>query len=159
MNKIFTFFRESYLARFLIPFGIICIIVSIFMFISIDHNKNYIKVDSIVSKTELVEEEYTDIDGNHHDATYRIFVKYTVDGRNYEEELGEFSGFEKGDKIVISYNPEDPTQIAQPIGYIVPSIICAGGVVALVAGIISIIRVVKRHKAMKVQEEGWNKNE
>ena len=155
MNKVFTFFRESYLARFLIPFGIIGIIFSVILLISVDHNKDYLRVDSVVSRAILAEEAYTDAEGDHHEATYKIFVKYTVDGNEYEQELGELPGYKEGDKIVIAYNPENPLQITQPVSYIVPLVIFVAGVVSLVTGIVSIIRVVKRHKTMKEQEKGW----
>lgn len=154
MNNISTFFRESSFGRFFIPLGLILIVFSIFFFITADHNKNYVATDGIVSRVELVEDEHTDVDGNHVEATYRVFVKYTVDGEEYDEELGELSGIKVGDKIKITYNPENPREISQPIGMILPIILLLAGIAALVSGIISIIRAIKKHKAMKEQEKG-----
>ena len=156
MNKLFTFFRESMTARFLIPLGIILMVFGAFMFIINNKNQNYIKVEAVVSKTELVEEEHTNIDGNTVEATYRVYVKYNVDGTEYEEELGELSGkYEIGKKINIYYNPKDPSQITQTISLVLPIVIIVGGLAALIGGIISGLNAVKRYNKMKEQEKGW----
>lgn len=155
MNNISTFFRESSLSRFLIPAGIILIVFGIFTFISVDNSKDFIKVEAIVTKTELFEEAYTDVNDNHYDATYTVFVKYTVDGTEYEEEYGVFSGYKKGDKVTISYNPKNPKEIAQPSSIILPIILVLIGIGSLVGGTVSIVRTIKRHKTMKRQEKEW----
>ena len=155
MNNIATFFRESMVGRFLIPAGVMLIVFSIILFFAVDHNKNYIKTDAVVSMVELTHKAYTDEDGNHIDATYNIYVMYTADGREYEEYLGEFSNYKKGDKLTICYNPENPRQISQPVSLIWPIAMLIGGIGALVAGIISIIIEMKKHKALRLQEEGW----
>jgi hypothetical protein len=156
MNGIATFFRESKTARFLIPLGIILIIVSILLFIIGNNNKNYIKIESTVSKVELVKEETTDSEGNTEEAIYDIYVKYTVDGKEYDTELGEMSKRKVGDKITIVYNPDNPSEISQPSSIILNICLLVGGIVSLVGGIISSINAVKRYKKMKTQEEGWN---
>ena len=156
MNSIATFFRESRTGRFLIPLGMILIIFSIFVFIANEHNKNYIPIEAIVSKTELYEEAYTDVDGNYVEATYTVYVKYTVNEREYNVALGEFSGYKKGDKIKIAYNPENPEEITQQTGIILPIAMFIGGIVALIWGVISFIKVIKKHKEMKNQEKGWS---
>ena len=155
MNNIATFLRESRVARFLIPLGIILIIFSVFLFINKDQTRNYVKMEAVVSKTELVEEAHTDADGTSVEATYKVYVKYTVDGKEYDEELGELSGYKKGDKITISYNPENPSQISQPVSMIFSIALLCGGIAALVGGIVSIFSAVKKHKELKAQEEGW----
>lgn len=155
MNKIFTFFRESQTARFLIPVGLITVIFGIAMFIINSQNQNYIKIDAIVSKTELAEEAYTDADGNLVEATYKVFVKYTIDGNEYEQELGQLSGYNKGDKITIYYNPENPSQITQTKSLVIPIVITSIGMIALFSGIISGSNAIKRYKKMSEQEKGW----
>ena len=155
MNKLATFFRESQAARFLIPLGILCIIVSIAMFIIDEKNKDYIKVEATVSRVELYEEAHVDANDDVVDATYTIYVKYTVDEKEYETELGIMPKQNVGDKVNITYNPEDPTQISQPSSFIVKAIILGVGVVALVGGICSAVNAVKKHKAMKEQEKSW----
>ena len=85
-------------------------------------------------------------------------MKYTVDGTEYEEEYGISTGYKKGDKVTIYYNPKNPKQITGSKNVILPIIILSVGIAFLIGGIVSIIRSLKRHKEMKLQEEGW-KNE
>ena len=155
MNNIFTFFRETRTARFFIPLGIILIVFSIFFFIAGDHNKNYIETEATVSKAILVREATYDVNGNREEAMYDIFVKYTVDGKEYDNELGEMYEHKVGDKLKIIYNPENPNDISQPSSMILNIAMLIGGIASLVGGIISIINTVKRHKKMKGQEESW----
>lgn len=156
MNNIATFFRESRIGRFFIPLGIILIIFSIFLFIIDKQNKDYIETIATVSNVELVEESYTDVDGNLVEATYKVFVKYTVNEKEYNEELGELSGYKKGDKIKIVYNPKDPSQISQPSSIYLAIGMLIAGIASLVGGIISIIIMIKNHKELKEQEKSWN---
>lgn len=156
MNNIATFFRESRMARFLIPIGIVLIIFSIFLFISDNHNKNYIETTATVSRVELVREATTDIDGNREEAMYNIFVKYTVNDFEYDNLLGEMYEHKVGDKIKIVYNPDNPNEISQPGNMILNICLLVAGIIALTGGIVSIINAVKRHKKMKKQEEGWS---
>ena len=155
MNNIATFFRESNTARFFIPLGIILIVFSILLFSVGKHNKNYIKIESTVSKVELLNEARYDVDGNKEEATYNIFVKYTVDGKEYETELGEMFEQKVGDKITIVYNPENPNEISQPSSMILNIAMLVAGIASLTGGIISAVKAVKRHKQMKEQEKGW----
>ncbi len=156
MNNIAIFLRESKTARFLIPMGILFIIFGIIMFVINNKHKDYIETEAVVSSAELAQEAYTDVDGNYVEATYRVFVKYSVDGQEYNQELGELSGYKKGDKITIAYDPKDPSHISQPIGVVIPTIICVAGVAALVGGIVSAAKAINRHKELKKQEEGWS---
>ena len=160
MNKLFTFFRESQVARMLLPLGLILTIFGIFMFVINMKNQNYVKTTATISKVELVEEAHTDADGNTVAATYKLSVKYTVDGKEYENELGEMpEGHKEGEEITIYYNPENPNEITQTKSLILPIILTVGGIAALVGGIISGVNAIKRHKKMKEQEKEWAKNE
>ena len=156
MNKIATFFRESYVARFLIPLGIILIVTGALLLVIDNKNKNFIETEATVSKVELVSEESFDSEGNTEPAQYNIFVKYTVNEKEYESELGITFERKVGEKIKIVYNPEDPKQISSPPSPILNIILLCGGVVALIGGIISAIKSVKKHNALKGQEEAWN---
>ena len=155
MNNLATFFRESRTARFFIPAGIILIIASILLFLAGEHNKNYIETESTVSKTVLVKDVTYDQDGNREEAMYKIFVKYTVNGIEYETELGEMYEHKIGDKIKIVYNPDDPKVISQPSSLIFNICFLVAGVASLTGGIISSVNAVKKHKKMKAQEESW----
>ena len=155
MNNIFKFFRESRTARMLIPMGIMFIVIGVFLFIIDNNTKNYIKTEGIVSKAELVEEESIDADGNHIDATYDVYVKYTVDGKEYDELLGTISGYKEGDKIIIAYNPEKPNEITQQTGIIVPIVLVVAGIASLIGGVVSAKNAIKKNKELKIQEESW----
>ena len=156
MNKMFTFMRESSIARFFIPTGIILIIFGIFMFIVNNSNRDYIPIEAIVSNVELLEDEMTDADGNRIEATYSVNVKYTVDGKEYNEKLENVSKYNVGDKMKIYYNPKDPSQITQTKSLVLPVIIFVLGIASLTFGIVSIMNAIKKNVKMKEQERSWN---
>ncbi len=115
MNKFITFMRESSVARFFIPVGLILIIFGVIMFIINTKNQDYIKITATVSNVELVEESYIDTDGNQVEAVYNITVKYLVNDKEYSSTLDHVSKYAIGDEITIYYNPKDPGQITQVI--------------------------------------------
>ena len=156
MGKLAIFFRESRWGRILIPMGVILIVFSILMLKTDKANKNFVEVEGVVTKTELVQEGYTDTDGTWVDATYKVYVKYTADGKEYESVLGELPGFKEGDKVTFGYNPDDPTQISQKSGPLLIIIMFAGGVVAMAVGVVESVFAIRRIKAMKEQEASWN---
>ena len=147
--------RATYVGRALIPIGLILMVVSIFVFRSVDHTSSFKKTESVVSRLEPAEDEYTDDQGQHHDATDHVYIKYTVDGKEYEEEFGVFSGYKIGDKISICYNPSNPKEISSPATILLPILMLGAGAAAFIGGIISLIRAAKKQKALKNQEEVW----
>ena len=155
MNKISLVLRESRLARFLIPAGIMLLVAGVIFFTAIRKNQNYIETESTVTRVELEEEAHTDANGDRVEATYTVWVKYTVDGKEYEEDLGGMSEYKAGDKMKIYYNPEDPSQITQTKSLIIPIVILAAGAAALIAGVFSSINAIKRINKMKEQEKEW----
>ena len=155
MNKLSAFFRESRAARFLIPAGIMLIVFGVVMFVINSKNQDYIETQATVSKVEVSQEAYTDVDGNYVEATYDVSVKYTVGDDNYEGLLGGMSKYSVGDKIKIYYNPSDPSQITQTKSLILPIALIVGGLASLIGGIVSASSALKKHKDMKNQEEGW----
>ena len=155
MNNMFTFMRESSVARFFIPAGLLLIIVGVVIFFINVNNQNYVSVESTVSNVQLAQEAYTDTDGNYVDATYNVSIKYTVDGKEYSSVLDNVSKYKVGDKIKIYYNPKDPSQITQTKSLIIPIVMVVAGIASLIGGIISAINAVKKHKKMKEQERSW----
>ena len=155
MNKIATILRESRVARFLIPAGLMLIAFGVIVFIINVKNKDYIKTESTVTRSELEQEAYKDASGNLVDATYIVYVKYTVDGREYEADLPGLPEYKAGEKMTIYYNPADPAQITQTKSIILPLAIIAVGAAALAGGILSGMNAVKRYKRMKEQEQEW----
>lgn len=156
MNKIIMFFRESITARFFIPLGIILIVFGVIIFGINKENQNYIKTNAIVSRMDLVRESYIDENHNEVEATYNVYVKYNVDGKEYEEELGELSGYKENQEITIYYNPDDPVKITQTKSLVLPIVMILFGFVSFIGGIISGLNAIKRIKKMNDQEREWN---
>ena len=154
MNRIAQFFRDYSFAGFFLPLGLILIVVGGFMLHVANTRQSYPQAVAVVSRTELDEEAH--YEGNEwKNATYRIFVKYSVDGTEYEEELGVFPEMNIGATMRIDYNPSDPTDISQPVAPWMPIAFFGGGAAALVAAGVSIVRTRKKNQRLKAQEEEW----
>ena len=156
MNKIITIIRESALARFLIPAGIILIVFGVIFFGASKRNQHYKQTSAQVTSVTLEEAASTDVNGNRTEATYTLGIRYTVDGKEYENDLSGMSKREAGDRIVIYYDPDDPNMITQTKSLIIPLVIIAAGIGAVVAGIVSGVNVIRRYNRMKAQEREWN---
>ena len=156
MNKIITIIRESALARFLIPAGVILIVFGVVFFGASKRNQHYQETEAQVTSVVLEEAASTDATGNRTEATYLLGLRYTVDGKAYETELSGMSKSEVGDRITIYYDPADPNQITQTKSLIIPLIIIAAGIGACVAGIVSGVNAIQRYNNMKAQEREWN---
>ena len=155
MNKLATILRESMVARFFIPAGLILVIFGIIVFVITLKNQNYIKVDAIVTNVLVRQEEVVDNDGTHMEDVYDVSFKYTVKEKEYDNKFDGISKYNVGDKITIYYNPDNPMEITQVKSIILPIAIILAGILSLVGGIISAVNAVKKHKKMKEQEKGW----
>ena len=155
MNKIITIIRESALARFLIPAGVILIVFGVVFFGASKQNQHYKGTEAQVISVVLEEAASTDTNGNRTEATYLLSLKYTVDGKEYETDLSGMSKREVGDRIAIYYDPADPSRITQTKSLIIPLIIIAAGIAAVVGGIVSAVNTIRRYKNMKAQEREW----
>ena len=155
LNKYAKFNRAYSLALFIPPAAVILIVFGCLSIGPVAQRLNYPQTEATVTKAELFEEAYYDSDNTYHDATYTIFVKYTVDGQEYEEEYGVFPKMNEGDKVTINYNPDDYRDIGQPHSMLLPYGIIAAGVAALAVGVVSVIRAINKSKALKKQEEEW----
>ena len=142
MQKATSILKSTNIGKFLIPAGIILIIFSIFIFYIVSSSQGYLETDAVVSRTELYEktgesaDDIFDVFGNSRDKTNTVYVKYTVDGIEYEEIYGVFTGYKEGDKIKICYDPNDPKILVQPGNMLHPAVILAVGIAAIIAGII-----------------------
>lgn len=154
MNKLAAFLRDYSFASFFIPFGIIMAVFGILSFGSVQRTKNFPQTEGTVSRMELFEEGYSDRNG-YHEATYIVYVKYILDGKEYEGDYGIFPEMKIGETVKLAYNPADPTDITQPHGILLPIALTAGGAAVLAGGIVSIIRTRNKRKALKAQEEDW----
>ena len=159
MKKITSFLEAKNIGKYLIPSGIILVLFSIFMFFVVNNSQGYVEIDAVVSKTELYEEfkeskvsgesekaeegseeetvaDIFDVFGNERDKKNTVYVTYMVDGTEYEEVYGVFTGYKEGDRIKISYDPDDPRVLMQPGNLLHPAIILVVGIAAIIAGII-----------------------
>ena len=157
MNKLFTFFRESQTARFLIPAGLMLTIFGVIVFISSLNNQNYVRVEATVTDVTMEQEVRTDSDGNYIEEIYNVTLSYEVDGKEYTGELSNVNKYKKGDKMTIYYDPENPENITQSKSLALPAVLIVAGVASLVGGIFSGVNAIKKHKRMKEQEKEWSK--
>lgn len=155
MNNFATFMRESNVARFFIPAGLILIIMGIIFFTVSIKNQNYIKVEAIVTNVDVRQEEVTDNDGIHMEYTYDVSFKYNVDGKEYNNKFDGISKYNVGDKMTIYYNPSNPEEITQTKSLIIPIVMIVAGIASTAGGTISAVNAVKKHKKMKEQERSW----
>lgn len=155
MNRFARFLRDYALARFLLPLGVIAIIFGCVAIGPVATRLNYPKTQATVTRAELYEEAYDEGD-THHDATYTIYVRYAVDGEEYEEEYGVHEEMKPGETLTINYNPNDHRDIGQPISMLLPYGIIAAGIAALAGGIVNIIRTNRKNRTLERQEEEWN---
>ena len=153
MNKLMAFMQDTSAGRFFIPFGIILLVMSFFFAQFSNQTKGYIKTSATVTRSELVQAEDPD---TNQEATYDVYVTYEIDGKTYEDVYyGERPGLKEGQTITIAYNPNNPTEIVQPINLVIPIVMAIGGVAAIIGGIISTVRNLQKRKMLKEQEEMW----
>ena len=156
MKKFIQLMQMTTFGRFLLPAGIILLIFGLVSFGSIKDARNYIQTDAVISKAELYQEAY-DKNGEHHEAEYDVYVKYTVNGRTYESELGILSGVKVGDAMKVYYNPADPSEVVQMRNQaVIPYVALGLGALALIGGIINVMKAVQKLKRLQEQEEEWS---
>ena len=156
MKKFIQLMQLTTFGRFLLPAGIILLIFCLFSLGSVKDARNFIQVDAVISRAELYQEAY-DEKGEHHEAEYDVYVKYTVNGREYESELGILSGIKVGDAMKVYYNPADPSEVVQMRNQaVIPYVALGLGAVALIGGIINVSKAVQKLKRLQEQEEEWS---
>lgn len=93
-----------------LPKALSVIIIGIMLFLIFSAGcttKDDVPVDAVVSN---IESGYT----SNHRAYSRIYVTYTVDGKEYTSQLsGDTSNLSVGDRITIYYNQKHPEQAAR----------------------------------------------
>lgn len=96
---------KTNLALLLTVLGVVALIVGI----NIGRKqKSYLPVQAEITRIE------TDHAAGSDDTEHRVTVRYTVDGKTYEELFGYYQdSYEEGKVIDILYNPADPTQTVQ----------------------------------------------
>ena len=67
--------------------------------------KSFYDTDGVITKIYRVD----DNDKEYH---YDVFVKYTVNGKEYESLLGEYkNNFREGMELALKYDPADPVNV------------------------------------------------
>ena len=118
-----------------IIFGLIFVAGSIFIM-----TRPKIEYKTCEGTVVNIEEYYDTFDGDNQ-LCHRVYVDYTVDGKEYKNaEYGSYnSSMKEGDKVAVYYDPSDPSSI-QPEGFeTVPYVVLGAGCVAIIVGVIGII--------------------
>ena len=132
MSKLFELKNIYKLLLFIGLILIICGGIFIWLY---QRYKSFTEIDAKIYKTEIVHDAYIDKNGNAIDATYDLYIRYTVDGKKYEAILRKKSGFNEGDRINIFYNPNNPLEISQDINIYIPIGLLILGIISIIIGI------------------------
>ena len=110
-------------------------------------NRENVVVEATVTSCVMTYEEYDVVDGGY-DREYRIGVKYTYNGEEYESSIDTTSKKSVGKKIKIHIDPDNPIKTDGIYGgltdYIATILFCAGPLA--LAGILLIVNIVKKCK-------------
>lgn len=107
--------------------GAIFLIVGIFLTMALTNIEN--KVDTIGTITEIVR------DGIGDNVSYKVFVSYEVDGKDYESMLNSYSStFYEGKEIEIYYDEDNPSKIGTHFSDLLMWIFPGMGLIFLLIG-------------------------
>ena len=132
MSKLFELKKIWKLLVFIGLILIICGGIFIWLY---QRYKGFTEIDAKIYKAEIVHDAYIDKNGNAIDATYDLYIRYTVEGKKYEAILRKKSGFNEGDRINIFYNPNNPLEISQDINIYIPIGLLILGIILIIIGI------------------------
>ena len=156
MDKITSFIKSSFAGCIIIVAGIILAVLGFLFFRQNIDQRDYKETQAVVSKLELFEDAHyeTGLRGSTYvEATYTVFVKYTVDGKEYEAEYGIYSDHKVGDEVKILYDPKNPQEIGKPAFKIYPYIFLGGGCILVIVGGVLTFRGVKKGKIKEEKPE------
>ncbi len=74
---------------------------------------------------------------------YFAAVRYTVDGKSYESEIGCGSTVNKGDQLSLFYDPDQPEDLSTTDSNVILYVITALGAAALAYGIYQLVKTLK----------------
>lgn len=122
------------------------------------HNKEFLKnsqqTNAVISQIE--KEYYNDSDGDRK-TKHSVWVKYEINGKQYEELLDYYSSdMQEGDTIIINYSPDDPSEIITNMGSKILGfvIIPLGGIFALLGLVFILKKVLSDQKRNKLIQSG-----
>ena len=143
LGRIAKFERDYSYGGSFIFWGMIVLAVGILCLIVNNSRLDYPEIDAEVTGAELSD-------------TYRLNLRYTVDGVEYETVFENEPVKKVGDTIKIDYDPSDPSKAGSHVGAWFPYLIIGAGALAIIGGIISIIRNREKNRLLKEQEEEWS---
>ena len=122
--------------RIVIP---VCLIVMCGLFVFVGFRErgkkqNYVKTDAVIQRIE------SNFDAADDSTNHTVFVSYSVDGKSYENELGEYKAtFSEGQTVSIRYNPDNPNDITTDSMFSV-ILLWAGAGICLLAAVVLFVR-------------------
>ncbi len=124
-------------------FGLAFIVAGV---IGIHQSNTFLPTKGVIRSMERT---YVATDSDDTD-TWKVMVSYTVDGKEYESDLGQKQdGFAVGQEIDILYNPDNPEAIVLPGKTIWFIFIIAGAAVAAVSSFLLVRDLRNRQSAAK----------
>lgn len=126
--------------------GILLIAISVLAMTKVKDVDSFSETQAEI--TSIDEEEI--LDGSDSSSyEYTVKVKYMVNGVEYTDiDYGSYSSSMKvGDSVTVLYNPENPADIQAPGADKVPYIVLAGGIIAMLAGVVFVVKGRKGTKA------------
>ena len=100
------------LSRFGTPLFFLVLMVALIVVNSIIGGSQHKDWPSAKATITTIEEDVSYDADNHRQVDYHTYVKYSIDGRAYDEELGYYEGgYAEGKEVEIRYNPANPRQI------------------------------------------------
>lgn len=145
ISNFVNFMRDYVFARSVIPIGIIVIAIGIYASTIYGDRKDYPRCEATVTDSELLSGSY-DSEDNTDSRVYRNYIKYTVDGQEYEGAIDSGDNMKIGSTVTVDYNPDDPTDVGAWTGLWLPILLISLGAAAVIAGCVSIVIVHKRVK-------------
>ena len=127
---------KNIIARFIIP---IVLIAGGILFVCIGFNQNN-KVDTFKEVNATITNIDVQYGVGEETNQYTVLVKYTVNGKEYEEEIDNYkASYKVGDEITVKYNPDKPEEVtAMSKGGL--ALYIAIGAIAALAGVVILIR-------------------
>jgi len=123
------------LRRYATPVVIIImgIVLVVFGNVRKQRDSSYIKTEGVITAIE------SDYDFATETEEHTVYVKYTVDGVEYNSTMGDFeASFKEGQTIKIAYNPANPSEILYQ-GGVSMGLIIGIGIAAIVVGAVLLV--------------------
>ena len=138
---------SNILIKYILP--VLCLVIGIVVICVASSNLK--KIDTYPTTTATI----THIEVEHigDDTHHTVYVKYEVDGIEYENTLGEYiAGYAKGKEVTISYNPDNPEKILSSNKFSVIMMYVVGTIFVIVS-VLLIIKSVQM--IIKSKEESY----